>query len=201
MMAEDQRYRRYMVMSPGVEQDSLARALGIASPELNAHFSRWQAGIDSANLLRVEAIFKSRGYPGKSLVGEPTNEAAFYIVQHSGRIRAHFPLIDAAGRKGELPRYLTAMMQDRLLMEAGKEQIYGTQFAGFAREDTLTHQQTITWFLWPVKDMAGVYQRRKKAGIKGTIAENAASQGIEPEFMSLREVKKKCPWLFPTKKK
>jgi hypothetical protein len=38
---------------------------------------------DSVNMKKVEKIILDYGYPGKSLVGEPTNESAWYVIQHS----------------------------------------------------------------------------------------------------------------------
>jgi len=50
--------------------------------------------------MKVEAIFRKVGYPGKTLVGHPANEAAYYVIQHSDKIKKYFPLIEQAGQKG-----------------------------------------------------------------------------------------------------
>ena len=36
--------------------------------------------------------------PGKSLVGEPANETAYYVIQHSDKIEQYFPVVEKAGR-------------------------------------------------------------------------------------------------------
>ena len=93
-------------------------------------FERNQWGIlikqDSINLAKIEKIIEDYGSPGKSLVGEPTNESAWYVIQHSNKIKEYFPLIKKAGENGEISKKLVAKMNDRLLTSLGKEQIYGT---------------------------------------------------------------------------
>jgi hypothetical protein len=199
IFADDQRYRKTMAMQPGVKRDSIAVKLGIQSDEVNEYYGRLQHRLDSINLVKVDSIFRTHGYPGKTLVGKPTNEAAYYVVQHSDKIEKYFPLIEKAGKDGELSFPLVAMMQDRLLKGKGEEQIYATQFAGCMVKDSATQEKRIEWFLWPVKDYAHVDERRKKAGFKETIAENAESQGIKLQVITLADAKKKYPWLFPVK--
>ena len=199
ILVYDQRYRQAMVLQPGKERDSMAKALGITPDAVNDHFGDVQNKLDSINLVVVEEIFRTSGYPGKSKVGVPTNEAAYNVIQHTGKIRQYFPLIEKAGKAGEISHLLVAMMQDRMLKEQGREQIYGTQYAGYPVKDPVTGEQKIKWFLWPVKDYIHVAQRRKKAGFKETIAADAASQGTEPQMMTLAEIKVKCPWLLPQK--
>ncbi len=196
IMADDQRYRELTVLQPGVVRDSIATALHIAPDDVDEHYNQLQQALDSTNLKKVAAVIHKYGYPGKSMVGTPTNQAVYYVIQHSDQIKKYFPLIEAAGKKGELPFEPVAMMQDRMLKEEGKEQIYGTQYAGYAVTDSITHQKKICWLLWPVKDYAHVNERRKKAGFKDTVAENAADQGIEPKILTLAEARKECPWLF-----
>jgi hypothetical protein len=199
IMADDQRYREAMVMQPGPACDSIARQLGISPDDVGPYYSGLQQRLDSVNLHEVEAIISTAGYPGKSLVGTPTNEAAFYVIQHSDKIARYFPVIERAGRRGELRYTLVAMMQDRMLRDAGKEQLYGSQYAGYAMKDSATGARVINWFLWPVKDYAHVNERRKKAGFEDSVAENAASQGIVLKTMTLQDVREQCPWLLTSK--
>ncbi len=72
---------------------------------------------DSLNLVQVERIIDKYGYPGKSMVGEPENEAAWFVIQHSATIEKYFPLIKNAGLEGELSMTKVAMMEDRMLMD------------------------------------------------------------------------------------
>ncbi|WP_461065986.1 DUF6624 domain-containing protein [Spirosoma horti] len=128
-----------------------------------------QTKIDTMNLNRAEAILKQYGYPGKSLVGAPANQAIFYIIQHSSKIETYLPVIKKAADQNELPFFLYAMMLDRSLMYASKPQIYGTQVS--CRQNKATKQSRC--FVWPIADAKTVNERRKEAGFGLTVEENA----------------------------
>lgn len=59
---------------------------------------------DSINIRRIEILILKHGYAGKSLVGEPTNETMWYVIQHSNKIKKYYPLIEKAGIENELPK-------------------------------------------------------------------------------------------------
>ena len=94
----------------------------------------------------------------------PTNEAAFYIIQHSKMIDNYLPLLKEAAEKKELRFQLYAMMLDRSLMFQNKEQVYGTQGTGFDVKNPKTGQWERLFIIWPIQDPATVNQRRKEAG-------------------------------------
>ncbi|MEM9678924.1 MAG: BT_3928 family protein [Bacteroidota bacterium] len=146
VLVEDQRYRSNMSMDTWKKQME----------------------IDSSNMKFVKAIIEQKGYPGKSLVGEPTNTAAWYVIQHSNSIQEFLPLIKEAAANGELPKRLAAMMEDRYLMEQGKEQIYGTQGGSYG-----INSDNPTSFIWPIKDPENVNKLRLEAGFLDTVEENA----------------------------
>lgn len=126
---------------------------------------------DSANLVKIEKIIAEYGYPGKSVVGEPENKAAWLVIQHSDKIEKYLPLIKEAGKKNEISFKLVATMEDRYLMDQGREQIYGTQGSGsFWIENGKEYK---TEYIWPVKDPENVNKRRKEAGFTNTVEENA----------------------------
>jgi len=121
--------------------------------------------IDSSNIEFVEKTIEMYGYPGRSLVGEETNTAAWYVIQHSDKIDKYIELIKEAAEKDELPFRLYAMMLDRHLMHQSKPQIYGTQgFVGPPDQDSN---------IWPVENPDAVNEKRKKAGFSDTIEEYA----------------------------
>jgi hypothetical protein len=190
LFVADQQYREILVAKNlGGKGDSLARAFNVPREQVYNHLNREIDRIDSINLRRIEQIIGQYGYPGKSLVGEPTNVAAFYIIQHSPKIKQYISLIEAAARKGELPFYEYAKMQDRLLMQEGKEQIYGTQGRGFATKGADGRPGPMQMFIWPIKDPKNVNKRRKEAGFTSTVEENARQLNIEYKVMTLAEAK------------
>ena len=179
IMVKDQQYRKLMDLH-GVQKDSLANQFGISTDSLSKHLWLLQNRLDSSDWARIENIFKEQGYPGKSLVGMPTNEVAWYVLQHNlSRIPEYFPLIEKAGKKGELPFTLVAKMEDRQLMMNNQEQIYGTQATGLSILNPKTEGKDFQWIVWPIKDAKNVNKRRKEAGFQNTMEENAKNLGAE----------------------
>jgi hypothetical protein len=123
------------------------------------------------------------------LVGTPTNEAAFYVIQHSQNIDKYLPVIKEAADKKELPFKLYAMMLDRSLMDNGKEQIYGTQGIGFQITNPQTGKKESKMIIWPIKNSTTVNKKRKKAGFDQTVEDNAKRLGIDYKALTLQEVK------------
>src|SRR6218665_921268 len=170
LLAQDQKYRPvFMLLLDPSKTDSLVAHHQMPVEKIEELYASLQEKIDSSNLRFVEEFIAHYGYPGKSMVGEPTNEVAWYVIQHSDKIEKYFKIIKQAGERKELPLRLVAMMQDRLLVEQNKKQLYGTQIArrklGDSKEESV--------FVWPVKRPCFVNKRRRKAGSDTTTEQNA----------------------------
>ncbi len=173
IMKVDQGYRMLFDSEITPEKkDKLLKDLNIDKEEFEKKSWQLVAEHDSLNMQKIENIISQYGYPGKTLVGEPTNQAAWYVIQHSTKIGKYLPLIKEAGKKKEIPFTWVAMMEDRYLMNENKEQIYGTQGKGEMTKDK-DGKQVFVNFVWPVKDPKNVNKRRKEAGFDSTIEENA----------------------------
>ncbi len=164
----------------------------VLDQKYRANFSpdtwKLQQEIDSSNTAYIENIFEQFGYPGKDLVGEPTNISAWYVIQHSNKIEQYLPLIKEAGKEGQLPARLVAMMEDRYLMGLGEEQLYGTQGSSYG----IGSDNEIN-FIWPIKDVENVNQRRKDVGFDSTIevaAKELFGEDFEFKNYSIEEVNK-----------
>lgn len=107
---------------------------------------------DSTNIKRIEYLIKKYGYAGKSLVGEPTNETMWYVIQHSDKIKKYYPIIKTAGKTNELPKKLVAKMYDRILINEGKEQIYGTQGRIVYMRNKTTGKEEFFKYIVPIKN-------------------------------------------------
>ena len=179
----DQRYRKLMQAQDPEERRKLGEEMALTEAEYNGDLWTLQAVIDSSNMVFVEHLFKTRGYPGKSVVGEPTNTAAWYVLQHNPeKIPSYLPLIKEAGKAGELPFRLVAMMEDRYLMNQGAMQRYGTQ----GRTDASGS------FIWPIEDPENVNKRRMAAGFTQTIeayAKDLFGNDFEYKVRTLEDVK------------
>ncbi len=147
------------------------------------------AETDSINIKKVKKIIKKYGYPGKSMVGTPTNIACWYVIQHSNKIKEYFPIIKAAGILKEVPNTNVAMMEDRMLMSEEKEQIYGTQGAGRLIINASGKEEFFN-FIWPIKDASQVNELRKQAGFKTSVEQNAKNIGIEYKVFTMEDYKK-----------
>jgi hypothetical protein len=133
--------------------------------------------IDSTNLVRVIVILDSIGYPGKSLVGSQANEAAFYVIQHADvKYQKKFlPIIKEAANKKNLPWSDVAKMIDRIAIDEGKRQVYGTQM--IPKKDPRTGFITNEIEFAPIQNPKFVNKRRKQVGLN-TIEEQAIKFGI-----------------------
>ncbi len=171
MYVLDQRNREWLTKLGNNQPltDSLSAVYKTDRAKLASILWAEQTKIDTTNLARAEAILKQHGYPGKSLVGTPTNQTIFYIIQHSNKIEKYLPMIKNAADLGELPFYQYAMMLDRSLMYGGKPQLYGTQAS--CRQLKKTKQSRC--FVWPIANAKAVNERRKQAGFELTVEENA----------------------------
>lgn len=178
----DQLYREALVdPSKSRLRDSIAQARHFPQGRESQGLMTLMVQTDSSNATRVYALLRRYGYPGKTLVGTPTNEAAFYVLQHSARIAQYLPLVERAAQQGELPFRLYAMMLDRHLMYTQQPQVYGTQGMTYTGGKG---------FICPIRDPAHVNKRRKKAGFDQTVEANAQCLGIEYQPLTLDDVKK-----------
>jgi hypothetical protein len=188
---QDQTLRQYSDnQTSEIEKDEILKQTGYSREYLDKNLWILMSKIDRTNLLKVENIIKKFGYPGKSLVGEPTNTVAFLVIQHSRKISKYFPVIEKAGKNGELPFNKVAMMLDRKLTEEGKEQVYGIQLEGklITNKETGKKEQFI--YVLPIKNPENVNERRKKAGFETTVEQNAERFGIQYKIYTYKELDK-----------
>ncbi|MEZ7496280.1 DoxX family protein [Leeuwenhoekiella aequorea] len=162
----DQLYRPLLQETDLEKREALAQKLGLAKEDYTGDLWKKQRLLDTSNLKVVKNILDNYGYPGKSIVGEPTNLIALDVIEHNPiHIDQYIDLFKEAAAKGELPMTRVAALEDKYLMQQHKEQIYGTQAQITAANG---------FFIWPIKDPEGVNRRRADAGFDRTIEEYAA---------------------------
>lgn len=85
--------------------------------------------IDASNRARVQSIVNQFGWPGKSLVGEKASAAAWSVIEHSdvATQRLYMDVMAEAVEAKELSPLLYAKAVDRLAIEEGNPQVYGTE--------------------------------------------------------------------------
>jgi uncharacterized membrane protein YphA (DoxX/SURF4 family) len=143
-----------------------------------------QHAVDQSNLAFIENVIAKHGYPGKSLVGEGANKAAWFVIQHSDKIADYIDLLKESGSKGEFPFTLAAMMEDRHLMQQGKPQLYGTQAMSFEKNG-----ETVR-FIWPIENAEQVNELRIRVGFDLTVEAYAHDMGIEYQPLTMEEMEK-----------
>jgi hypothetical protein len=190
IMLKDQGLRELLDDRISAERKvELLNALGLSKDDENNIISI-MINQDKENLVLIREIIKEYGYPGKTLVGEPTNKAAWYVIQHSDAIEEFLPLIIKAGQEKEIPMSWVAIMEDRDLMQKGLEQKYGTQSYGQKIINEVTGEEEWFRFIWPIKDPENVEKLRKSIGLKGTVEEFATEIGIEYKVYTIDEINK-----------
>jgi hypothetical protein len=87
------------------------------------------AKVDHKNQELVVSILEKCGMPTLEEVSEKQLYTVWLVLQHSRpKIRAkYFPLIEEAVENGELSKSKYALMKDRILMDDGEPQLYGSQ--------------------------------------------------------------------------
>ncbi|MFB4302071.1 DUF6624 domain-containing protein [Actinomadura sp. NTSP31] len=115
--------------------------------------------VDDRNAAWLDRVVRRRGWPGISLVGTEAAHAAWLLAQHADRRRRaqrRFlgALLKAVERGDADPKDL-AYLEDRVRINAGRPQRYGTQYgmtaAGFGPQ--------------PVEEPDGVDDRRAEVGL------------------------------------
>jgi hypothetical protein len=119
-------------------------------------FAKKMNTIDSINLLKIEKILKEYGWPSTELVGEQGVNTIFLIIQHANaKARNNYSkLLKKAARKDISQRPNYAYLIDKIKMDKGKKQIYGTQLKYVEEKKCFE--------LFPIKNIKNVDKRREK---------------------------------------
>ncbi len=170
----DQYYREEAskVISNEMNSDSILQISGIKVSDYVRELMMKQETVDVSNFNFIDSILSIYGYPGRSLVGSPTDQTAWYIIQHSEKLENYYKTIAKATKKGEIPDSLFAKTKDRFLVHQGKKQVYGTQ-----AECLPNDMGTFNCCILPIRNQTRVNKRRKHAGFNTSIEEYAALNG------------------------
>lgn len=124
----------------------------IYHPELEA--------IHIANAEQLSQIIDEHGLPGLSMVGVEGAEAVWLIIQHAISLpdfqRRCLPLLQEAARRGEFPHAYPVYLEDRISVNEGRPQRYGTQF---------DWDETGRLVPYPIEDLLKVNELRREVGL------------------------------------
>jgi hypothetical protein len=138
--------------------DSIEKHFGDGSKQMD---SLWESisRDDSADLVRIREILARRSWPSPDEVGERASMAVFLVIQHADSLThaTCFPIMQAAVQRGAARPEDLALLQDRLLTEQGKPQIYGSQVK-------MDPKGKAAFF--PIADETNVDKRRASVGLE-----------------------------------
>jgi hypothetical protein len=116
--------------------------------------------IDEANTRWLAEVVNARGWPGWALAGEDGATAAWLLAQHAdgdpAQQRAFLHALRGAVGRGEASPAHLAYLEDRVRVNAGQPQLYGTQFTATGAE----------FGPCPVEDPQRLDERRAEAGLE-----------------------------------
>jgi hypothetical protein len=136
--------------------------------------------VDADSTAYLRRLVAEIGWIDAKRFGTEAADAAFLIVQHSGDLalmQAALPEIEREVREKVLDAQNFALLHDRLALDLGREQRYGTQLASslFGR-----------LYVLPIEDRENVEATRRALGLSplsAYLAGMAADLGKEPEFL------------------
>ena len=137
--------------------DSLQRKFGWQSEQVQS-LLRPMMIQDSVNLVKVKHIIDTYGWLGPDEVGKQGAKTIFLVIQHADSLTQvnYFPIMQEAVRKGKAQPQDLALLEDRILTNQGKEQIYGSQ---------LRINEAGKFEFFPIKDEPNVNKRRASVGL------------------------------------
>lgn len=88
--------------------------------------------IDAENKDKLQEIFTKYGFPTKKMVGEDAMRGIFILIQHADNDidwqKSQLPQIKKAVKDGDMDGQSYAYLYDRIRVNSGQKQLYGTQF-------------------------------------------------------------------------
>lgn len=137
----------------------ISEKYGWDSSEMKAHWNVMRK-VDSINIVRVRSIIDKHGWLGKEVVGARGNATLFLVIQHSDlqTRKKYLPLMREAVANGKAKAEHLALLEDRVALEHGYRQIYGSQ----VYNDPGTRKS----YLAPLEDPDNVDTRRAKIGLQ-----------------------------------
>ena len=147
-------------LSAMAEEDQRVRADLAWDGHLFRGYHPRMAEVHSRNAERLREIIDQHGWPGRTLVGDRAERAAWLILQHAiaypQLMRSGLELIREASERGEVSRAEVAVLEDRIRILEGRSQLYGTQYDWDDRGEMSP---------LPIEDSKGVDERRLAIGL------------------------------------
>ncbi len=144
-----------IISMAGVDQDMRLKAID------DEKF--WDESVDPKNTARMKEIVAEIGWPTVSKVGSDASVGAWLLVQHADReveFQEHCLNLMKQEKEGEVVLRDVAHLEDRVRLNKGLPQLYGTQFRWTKNNEPIQD----------IEDRENVDERRKAMGLN-TLAE------------------------------
>ncbi len=162
VMQNDQKYR--------MQIDDIQKKYGMQSKELK---DLWKtiSYYDSIDLIKVRAILDQYGWVGPEIVGDQGSETIFLVIQHANTAvqDKYVDMMRNAVKNNKAQPSALALLEDRLALAHGKNQIYGSQ---------VTIDEKGNYSLAPLEDPDNVDKRRAGVGL-GPLADYLGNWNIK----------------------
>ncbi len=179
---DDQKYRQQI--------DEIEKQYGWESKEMQDHWKIIHEK-DSINLIKVKAILDTYGWLGADVVGGQGNSTLFLVIQHADQAtqEKYLPMMREAVKNGKAQGSSLALLEDRVALGQGKQQIYGSQIG--------RDPETMAYYVSPLEDPDNVDKRRTEVGL-GPLAEYVSRWQIT---WDVEQYKKDLPKLEEKRKR
>lgn len=138
----------------------------VANDQAMRSSGKWNPRIDRQNTIALKKMIKKYGWPDIPLVGKKASQGAWLIAQHADKDlkfqRLCLKLITEKLKEQKVDPQNFAYLTDRVLVNSGKKQIYGTQF--------YFNKITKKFGPRPIKDKKDLFKRRRKMKLGSFVA-------------------------------
>jgi hypothetical protein len=150
ILVEDQLYRQQV--------DSVQDHYGTNSKEMKELLKDMHES-DSLNLVQIRSVLDRWGWLGTDVIGESGSLTLFLVMQHADlkTQEKYLPFMKEAVKNGCAKASDLAMLEDRIAIEKGKKQMYGTQ---------ISINSNGVFSLDPVEDEINLNERRVRVGLE-----------------------------------
>ncbi|WP_297101594.1 DUF6624 domain-containing protein [uncultured Draconibacterium sp.] len=133
-----------------------------SKPDISERYWTIKDSLNEINIELLDSIVISKGWPKRSEVGDKASLSAFLIIQHSTLQKQEFYLkkLRRAVRQNEARKKHLALLTDRIRIQQGKKQVFGTQ-VGYDAE-----KQEYTFGIDKIRNPNKLNRRRQKYGLE-----------------------------------
>jgi uncharacterized protein DUF6624 len=165
---QDRDIAQELVMMTAAQKELMVRTGAAIPGPVTVENKREQREVFVRHGDRLRELLQTSGWPSADRVGPEAARGAWLIAQHADTQldvqRLALQLLREAVERGAAGSRELAFLEDRVAMNEGRHQIYGTQIADIVDGRPVP---------WPCIDPAGLDERRAHVGIE-PFEENAA---------------------------